>query len=188
MTEVNLSELAQLLGCSLPTASKLTLDYPDLPIIERGGLGKQWRFDGEAVIAFLQEKHLLEEARNAERNEALAQLMLPIYRKDDRDNKISLDDQLKAAKLRAAEREELKESRFLVPTHEVRTALERAFRRYGQLQESALERVCKAHNLPEAVKRVLEREFADARTAFVRESAAALAMSEDGDEPTTLFG
>ncbi|MDD2794375.1 MAG: terminase small subunit [Acidocella sp.] len=188
MVEVNLDQLSQQLQCSLPTARKLIQDYPDLPVIERGGMGKQWRFDAGAVIAFLQAKRDEELALAAQRNEALAQLTLPISRRDETGAEVSLDDKLKAVKLRAAEREELKESRFLVPTHEVRDALEKAFRRYGQMQNSALDRVCKAHNLPEAVKRVLEREFAEARTAFVRDTTAALATKEDGDEPRSLFG
>ncbi|HVE20642.1 MAG TPA: helix-turn-helix domain-containing protein [Acidocella sp.] len=180
-------ELAQMLRCSLPTAQRLVEQYPDLPVLERGGLGKSWRFDGEAVIEFLQAKRAEEEAKDAERNEALAQLTLPIGRKSEAGAPISLDDEIKAAKLRQLQRDELREMRFLVQTAEVRTALEQALRRFGQMQASAVTRVCRAHNLPEAVQRALEREFMDVRSAFVRETEAAL-ETDGADEPASLFG
>lgn len=188
MVEVNLDQLAKQLGCSLPTARKLVQDYSAMPVIERGGLGKQWRFDAAEVIAFLQAERDREEAEQAERNEALAQLTLPIIRRDEMGKKISLDDKLKAAKLRKIELDELKETRFLVPTLEVRTALERALRRWVQAESNVIERITKSHNLPDAVRRAMEREFNDARTAFVRDASEFLTNPEGGDEPISLFG
>ena len=188
MVEVNLDQLAQQLKCSLPTARRLTVDYPDLPVIERGGVGKPWRFDMAEVVAFLQAKRDEEAAEAAERNEALAQLTLPLRGQDDKGATISLDDQLKAAKLRQVQRDEMKEARFLVPTLEVRVALERAYRKLGNALDSALDRAMKSHNLPEPLKRSLERDFAEARTAFVKDATEFLQMKEGGDEPLTLFG
>jgi hypothetical protein len=61
-------------------------------------------------------------------------------------------------------------------------------RRYAQIQESAVQRVCAAHNLPEAVRRAMAREFDEARTAFVQEMMERVSPGEEGHEPRTLFG
>ena len=110
-----------------------------------------------------------------------------MVRKDDLGNAISLDDQLKAAKLRAVQRDELKESGFLVPTHEVRAAMESALRRWGLMQQSAIDRLSKTLNLPEPVKRAIERDLEDARRAFVKEASEALVV-KDGSGDGWLFG
>lgn len=187
VVEVNLKQMAKQLGCSLPTMSALVDRWPGFPVIERGDLGKQWRFDAEAVVAFLQEKRADESRLKAARDEQLAQLTLPIIRTDDAGRTISLDDQLKAVKLRALQREEAKEKGFLVPTLEVREALERALRRYGDVEASAIERVVRNHNLPDAVKRALEREFQEARVMFVREAGKFIADTAK-DDGLALFG
>ena len=185
-TIVNRDELAQALRCSLPTVSALVKRWPDFPVIERGALGKAWRFDLHAVVDFLTARREEEEAAAAEKNELLAQLTLPIGRRDESGRAISIDDEIKAAKLRALQREELKENGFLVPTHEVRLALERALRRLGIALDGAIDRTARTHNLPEAVKRALEREFADARTAFVRDAAEYLTDPAETDEQFAL--
>jgi phage terminase Nu1 subunit (DNA packaging protein) len=156
--------------------------WADFPIIERGGPGKEWQFDGEQVVAFLQAKRDEEESAQAQKNELLAQLTLPIGRKDMSGRAISIDDEIKAAKLRALQRDELKEAGFLVPTLEVRTALERALRRFGQALDSAVDRAARKHNLPDAIKRSLESEFADARIGFVRDAAQFLPQPEQADD------
>ena len=189
MTEVltiNKDQLATLLGCSLPTVTALIKRYPDIPIVERGGLGQEWKFDGPAVVAFLQARRDEQNQARAAKDEQLSQLALPITERDGDADKVSADERLKLARLRQLEREELKEAGFLVPTHEVRAVLERAMRRYAQIQESAVERISNTHNLPEAVRRALVREFQDARAAFVAELSAGL--KGEGDEPRSLFG
>jgi phage terminase Nu1 subunit (DNA packaging protein) len=181
---VNRAGLAQALGCALTTIDAMVKRWPEFPVVERGGPGRQWEFDAEAVVAFLQGKRNEEERSRAEKDEMLAQLTLLPARRDEAGRPLSIDDEIKASKLRAIQREEMKENRFLVPTHEVRRALERALTRYVQVQESALQRVVKTHNLPEAVERALRREFEEARTAFVRDAAELL---EGGDEQQSLF-
>ena len=186
MVEVNLEQLAERVKCSLPTMRVWVNKYAAFPVIERGGVGKPWKFDAEAAIEFLRARQEAQLAENAERDEALAQLSLPMARQDKDGKEIGLDDQLKAVKLRTLRREEAVAERFLVPTQEVRTALERAFRRLGQAETSALDRVVKKHNLPEAMKRALEMEFADARTAFVRDVGEFLVKPDVDDEQFAL--
>ncbi|WP_298214619.1 terminase small subunit [Acidocella sp.] len=185
---VNKDKLAELLGCSLPTVSALIKRYAEFPVVQRGGLGVEWKFDPQAVVEFLQARRAEEESQRLERDEQLAQLRLPSLFRDEPGGKVSIDDQLKAARLRQIEREELKEAGFLVPTHEIRAALERMIRRYAQIQESAVQRVCAAHNLPEAVRRAMAREFDEARAAFVQEMMARVSPGEEDHEPRTLFG
>lgn len=179
---INRDELARALRCSLPTVSALLKRYPDFPVVERGGLGRAWRFDLPAVIGFLTARREEEAAIASERSELLAQFTLPIGRQDESGQMISIDEEIKLAKLRALQRDELKEAGFLVQTHEVRQALERALRRFGTALDSAIDRVARQHNLPEPVKRAIEREFADARAGFVRDAADFIADERSEDE------
>ena len=186
MVLINRDQLAQQLRCSLPTVDAMIKRWPDFPVVERGGLGRAWKFDAAAVVNFLQDKRDEEERAQAEKSELLAQLVLPIERRDHDGKKLDLDDELKAVKLRKALREEQIESQFLVQTHEVRAALERSLRRFGQSLDSAVERVVKTHNLPDAVKRALVLEFGEARTAFVNDAAEFLSKPEENDEQFAL--
>jgi phage terminase Nu1 subunit (DNA packaging protein) len=171
---VNRDQLSQLLRCSLPTVNALVKRYSDFPIIERGGLGREWKFDGNAVIAFLQSKRNEEDQAQQRRSELLAQCTLPLPGVERVESDLDIDDQIKAARLRALQREEAKTNGFLVPTLEVRVSLERAFRRLGQSLDQMAERIAKRHNLPEAVKREMAREIDDMRTAFVRDAGTML--------------
>lgn len=179
---VNRKELAALLSCSLPTVTSIIDRYADLPVIQRGGLGKEWQFDADLVVAFLAERRDEEAQREAERSEMLAQLALPIGRKDENGKPVSLDDELTAVKLRRLLREEEKETGFLVPTHEVRDALAKAFRGLNANLDSAIRRVGRTHNLPDPIVRAIEAEFANARQAFVRDAGRFLTDSTPTDD------
>jgi phage terminase Nu1 subunit (DNA packaging protein) len=182
MPEINMAELATMLGCSLPTAQRLPVRYPDMPVTERGGLGKSWRFDAEAVLAFLEARKAEEEAERAARGELLAQLVLPIGRATDKaGNEISYDDQIKAAKLRKVLRDEEVESRFLVSTQEVRTALEKLLRGLATNMGAALTSIQRDHNIPEPVMAAIRAKFDNARTAFVRDAGDLLVATADDD-------
>lgn len=186
MTEVNLKELATALQVSLPTMQRLIETYPELPILERGGLGKSWRFELEAAVQFFVDRRAEEEAADAAKNAALAQLILPLKRIDKDGAEISLDDQLKAVRLRKALQDEQVAAGFLVPTAEIRAALEKVFRQHGQIMKTMINRVCSTHNLPEPVRRALEREVNEARETLLKEFQAT--TTEKTDEPNTLFG
>lgn len=187
MTEVNLKELAGALQVSLPTMQKLLETYPELPVVERGGLGKQWRINLEAAIQFFEDRRAEEAAAATAKNEALAQLTLPLKRTDTNGAEISLDDQLKAVKLRKALQDEQVEAGFLVRTADVRSALEKVFRRHGQVMIAMVARICATHNLPDPVRRAIELEINRARETLVKETLAA-ASEEENNEPSSLFG
>jgi len=186
MLLINRDQMARQLGCSLPTLDAMIKRWADFPVVERGDRGRPWKFDAEAVILFLQEKREEEERNQLEKNELLAQLTLPVDAPAPNYGNVDVKDLINAAKLRKLEREEAIEKRFLVRTHEVRDALEKALRRYGQAQDSAVDRVARAHNLPHAVKRALAAEFAEARTAFVRDAQEFLAAETVNDEQFAL--
>lgn len=62
MAILNKRELAHRLGISVPTLDQLLLRNPDFPVLTRGGNGRQWQFDGDAVAAFTEAKRLAAEA------------------------------------------------------------------------------------------------------------------------------
>ena len=186
-----MADLASVLGCSLPTAQKLTARYPEMPVIERGGMGKSWRFDAEAVVEFLRERKREEESARIERGELLAQLVLPIGKPvDAAGREISYSDQLKAAQLRAALREEEKETGLLVSTVELGPKLRDLLRSLANNQSAALSAVQREHNIPEPVMAAIRAKFDNARTAFVRDAGALLtgpAPANDGVIPLEEF-
>ncbi len=169
-----------MVGVSLPTATALIERYADFPVIERGALGKTWRIDGERAVEFLRIKRAEEEAERAERTDLLAQLVLPVGGpKDAAGKELSYKDQMDAAKLRAALRQEEIETRFLVRTDEVRTAFDKLFRALAANMTATLTAVQREHGIPEPVMQAIRAKFDNARTAFARDAADFLRRPDD---------
>jgi phage terminase Nu1 subunit (DNA packaging protein) len=185
--EVNLDELAGLLSVSLPTAKKLVEKYPDMPVLERGGQGKAWRFDAEAVTSFFAEVREREEAERAARGDLLAQLTLPLGKERDKatGKELSLREMIDAAKLRKVLREEEIDSGVLVSTAEMRAKLETLIRAMVANQLGALNAIEREHKIPSAVMAAIRAKFDAARTVFVRDAAQYL--NATNDEPGGLF-
>lgn len=55
---VNLNQLARVLGVSQPTMRAMVKDNPDMPVAARGGRGRAWRFDLDAVLVWRERAQL----------------------------------------------------------------------------------------------------------------------------------
>jgi phage terminase Nu1 subunit (DNA packaging protein) len=115
-------ELVNLLRISRPTLDAWIDRWPDFPIEERGDHGRSYRFDPHAVCLFLSEKKQAEADRRAERDEALAQLVLPFASDPEppRGPSPSLDDQIKAIKLNKLKIEQARDANELVEVARIR--------------------------------------------------------------------
>ncbi len=75
---VNKAELAQILGVSLPTIAAYLVRYGDMfPILERGSRGRDYWFDHEAVVDFLQGRRAADAEADSDRQAAIRQFALP---------------------------------------------------------------------------------------------------------------
>jgi phage terminase Nu1 subunit (DNA packaging protein) len=125
---VNKTELAQILGVSLPTLGAWMARYGDaFPVLERGGRGRDFWFDHEAVQTFLESRKAEEEADDAERQAALAQLALPIGHNGgpglDAEPDLSPAALLTMWKVRRIQREEAYACGRLIEAHKVKAGL-----------------------------------------------------------------
>ncbi len=115
-------ELANLLHISRPTLDVWIDRWPDFPVKERGDHGRSYRFDPRAVCTFLAEKKQAADQQRAERDEALAQLVLPfaVEPEPPRGPTLSLDDQIKAVKLNKLKIDQARDAGELVETARIR--------------------------------------------------------------------
>jgi phage terminase Nu1 subunit (DNA packaging protein) len=76
--DVNKQELADILRCALPTLDRLMARYGDsFPVVQHGAKGREYRFDPEAVISFVQAREAERRATDAQRDELMAQFTIP---------------------------------------------------------------------------------------------------------------
>ena len=126
---VNKTELSQILGVSLPTLSAWMARYGDaFPVLERGGRGRDFWFDHEAVQTFLESRKAEDEAGDAERQAALAQLALPIGHNGgpglEAEPELTPAELLTMWKVRRIQREEGYACGRLVEVHKVKSTVE----------------------------------------------------------------
>lgn len=178
---INQRQLADRLGVHPMTVSAMLRRWADFPVVQQGSKGKPYLFDPDQAVAFVQAKEAEQQRRAQDLQRQLeAAGTAPPFGHRERQPETDLDDLIKGAKLRALQRQALIEQGDLLPTHEVRITLERAFRRFGDALDGSIERVVRAQNVPDSMRRALEREFADMRMTFVRDVAAEL-QAGDGD-------
>lgn len=158
MAAVTMEKMAAALGVSLPTMRRLIMRYDDLPVLDRGGNGKPWAFDPEAVIAFVQTRRAEEAAGRAQRDELLAQISLPMEELiPPEERSLSAADRLKVAQAMLKEDEVAKQRGFLVQTTEMRQRLTEAWTPLNQFLQSLPSAIGRRHNLPDAVVRDIRR-------------------------------
>lgn len=173
---VNKTELCEIIGTSIPTLDKLLRRYENFPVMDRGNSGKEYKFDADAVIAFLAEREAERVRAGAERDELMRQYSLPVMA--DTEKGLSPGDLLQLAKLRQIERRESIEAGFLVQVSEVRKALFNAFSDLRRDMASAVRQALRQANIPESVVRTVEASIADAQRKFVAKTQAALRSSD----------
>ena len=183
---LNKAELANWLGISLPTLSSWMLRYgPEFPVVERGTNGRDYRFEAEAVADFLRAKQEEEAALKARRDEALAQLRLPMEIAPEvgiaPGSTLPIKDQIAALELRRRQREEAERSRLLVLAAPVRDAFRAVLTRISADNRASLGRLAREHSWPDAYLRELERRWAEqqASTVAALEEAFASAGGEE---------
>lgn len=173
---VNKAELANWLGVSLPTLSSWMLKYgPEFPVLTRGTHGRGYEFDAPAVRAFLRQKQEEQAAsvaaQKAERDEALAQLQLPIDVLPESAAAtvaaLSIKDQIAALDLRKRQREEAEKSRLLVAAAPVRDGLRAVLARIRSDQQAFIRRLGREHSWPDSYVREIERRLAEQQRATV---------------------
>ena len=175
---VNKRELARVLGVSLPTIENYLDRYDDFPVVKRGTNGSSYVFDPIAVRDFLDAQQALEQESEARRQEAIAQLGLPL-------NDAALSDELTPkerldyVRAIAAEDKLRLERGFLVQTAETRMAMTAAISRWNRALHAAVRQACRDLSLPDAVQRDLIARLSETQRALVRE----LKLEAEAHEP-----
>jgi phage terminase Nu1 subunit (DNA packaging protein) len=180
---VNKRELARYLKTSVVTIGNWIERYEAFPILQPGTNGRDYKFDLRAVVDFLRAQKDAETRFAAERDEALAQLVLPLVLEaidppPSNGLKLSTKDQIEALKLSSMRRQEAERLGQLVPVAEVSEALIAALATFSRMQRAAVRQAAADQNLPHSVVRALEQRFADAQRTFVREAGAYLTPIE----------
>lgn len=177
----NKAELAHRLGVSLPTLSLWMQRYGDaFPVLERGSNGRGYVFDFRAVFDFLAARKQEQADAQAERDEALAQLVLPfapVAETAPPPGTLSLQDQFKALQLRRLQREEAERSGQLVPAADIQANLAMVLGRLSRDAHAFLRQIGREQGWPDAYTRAVTDRFADMQREAVRDLDAA--MSDD---------
>ena len=183
---VNKRELARVIQCSLPTVDRLLERHGDaFPIVERGALGREWKFAPQAVIDFLREVDRTQQEAGEARDAELQQFVLPLAPVEEDTKGLKPTDLLALAKVREAQRREAREVGFLVETAEVRQALGTAFARLAVRLRAELRQAAQDHNLPDAVARALLERISAVQRDFA--ANADRFLQPEGDAPREPF-
>lgn len=181
-------ELCLILRIAKPTLDAWIDRYgAAFPMIERGTNGRGYRFDPHAVMEFLRSRQEENAARKAERDEQLAQLLLPLPDSTAAAGGISLEDQIKAERLNVIRLENQRKSGALVPVAEVEAeqmaflaSLSRNLQAWGR-------QFGRTKGWPEALVREIEASMAALQRATVREHMSK-AQQDAEPEQELAFG
>jgi len=175
-------DLAKALGTSTVTLDRWLERFGDeVPCLQRGTNGLAYRFDLPATVAFFQDKRDEEARRQADRDQALAQLALPFLDAPQQaENKpISMREQREALLVGKLKREESERLGQLVPTAELRDLLGTAFARWNTAIHAAIRQIGGDFHLPDPVTRELDSRIGLAQREFVRDLRAELLPDPD---------
>lgn len=178
-------QLAVALQRSRQTISNWLDRWPDFPVLDRGANGREYQFDVATVVAFLREKQEEQRKAGEERDQELAQLVLPLIEADQAPAAatVSIKDQVEAMKLNRMRREEAERLGKLVEADAVTMALTGALQNLSRMLGSAVRQAGRDHNLPDPVIRALEHRIGEAQRNFVREAASYLKPDDTEMEP-----
>ena len=184
---VNKAELAQILGCSLPTVAVYMNRYGDeFPVLERGGRGRDWWFDHERVVAFMEGKRATEAEADAERQASLRQIALPLGHNggpelDATPPPLRPSDMLALMKVRRMQREEAYACGRLVEVGKVRATLEELLASWSREQHQMVRQFGRERGLDDDLVRDLDKALTDCQRRFVA------GMQTVAAEPRDLF-
>lgn len=179
---VTKGEMGRLLGVTRKTFDEWCRRYADdMPVVERGTNGAAYKFDADAVLDFFRARKADEEAKRAERDEQLAQLLLPMPAEPRAANVVSLDDRLKTERLNALRMSNAAKARDLVSIAEMRELLALFFADMGRGLTRAVRSMCREHGFPEPITDAVERRFDEFRRDQVARMDAELAGVPPGE-------
>jgi len=182
---VSKRELCAVLRISRPTLDNWLDRNDDFPVMERGGNGKEWQFDAAAVVAYLRDKKDQEQRDAAERAGRLQQFALPIddVAADREAASLTPQERVAYARARQLERALARDSGLLVPTAEVRAALQIAIARLGRHLDSLVLQLARKHQWSPTVLRDTQGMLRDGREAFIRDLRGFAPDATSGVEP-----
>ncbi|MBV1835642.1 terminase small subunit [Acetobacter estunensis] len=186
---LNKRELSRRLKVSLPTLTAWMERWPEFPVAQRGTNGSSYRFDVEAVFAFLSERREEEAQQKAGRDEQLMALQLsfgdlfpaPDPVSDNR-RRLSTKEEIDLWKLRDLKRKEAERSGQLVIAAEVEQLFQAALARLNRDATSFIRRLGQQERWSDAQMRSIEARFADMQRQSVRDALALLDEEPDADE------
>lgn len=169
---VNKSQLATILKCSLPFIATLLEDYPDLPVVTRGGRGTEWVFDAGEVTAYLEQRRAAERLEADRQAELRKQYSLPIDDAPELQAGQGLTPKQRRdiAGARLIERKLAQETGQLVTKSELRMALTTMLGAFGRFLDTLPGQIGRHHGLPDEVVASIRRRIDEQRRIFVEEA------------------
>jgi hypothetical protein len=170
--QVNKWELAKILGCSLPTLATLIDRYgDDFPVLFRGGPGRGWSFEAEAVQTFMADKRAKDQAGDADRQAALRQFALPLGHNGgpaiDEEPSLRPSEQLMMWKVRKLQREEAYACGRLVEVTKISAALETLLGAWNRELHQTVRRFGQDRGLDDDLVTALDRALSNCQRRFV---------------------
>jgi phage terminase Nu1 subunit (DNA packaging protein) len=171
-------ELAKALGVSVVTLDRW-LDKYDVPCVERGTHGRPYQFDLEAALDFFRAQSEEEKQRQAERDEQLAQLALPLALPPSEDpGRLSLKEQADALRLRREQRLEAERLGLLVPAAELRDAITESMANFNRRLHGRINVLASMRSLPPEVTKALHDAINAAHAEFADECRQRVRMAD----------
>ena len=180
---VNKAELAQILGCSLPTISAYMVRFGDaFPVLERGGKGRDWWFESESVVEFLESRRAAEAEADTERQAALRQLSLPMGHNGgppiEAGQQLRPAELLMMAKLRKMQRDEAYECGRLLEVTKVVPAVEDMHRELNRDLHRMVRAFGREHGFGDDLMAALDAALSSCQRDSVRRLQSAISVEE----------
>ena len=178
-------ELTKFLGVSRTTLDAWIDRWPEFPIRELGSHGRGYKFDLREVCAFLRARQQEDADRRAERDEQLAQILLPFGPEPERPTSPgpSLDDQIKAMKLNELRLAQAQRARQLVRAEDVRELFSHIWGESTRAMQAFVEQLAREQAWPAAILADRKKRLAEMQAEVVRQAREFLRKSpEDGGE------
>lgn len=169
----NKAELAARLGVSLPTLAQWMVRYgDDFPTEQRGSKGVSYVYDFASVFAFLRAKREEQEQAAAEKDELLAQLVLPfdVPGETTAPASLTLQDQSRVLDIRRKQREERIEAGQLVEAELIAAGVGQIIARFSRDSQGFIRQIAREQAWPDSYARAVSERYAD----IVRTAVAAL--------------
>jgi len=176
-------ELTKFLGVSRTTLDAWIDRWPEFPIRERGSHGRGYKFDLREVCAFLRARQQEDADRRAERDEQLAQILLPFGPEPERPVSPgpSLDDQIKAMKLNEMRLAQAQRARQLVRAEDVRELFSHIWSESTRAMQAFVDQLAREQAWPAAILADRKQRLAEMQAETVRQAREFLRKPSEGN-------